>query len=377
MSNTRYVNEYIEQYLENRFYKAAHSTYVSEKSKANQLKKYFNNTPIGDVLHSDIHALLNKKLQPIYANKTINEFLIVLRGVFALAELDGFLSRNPMVGIENYTIVHKKPLPFNKTELNKLFATEMSCASGINACKLNVLVGLRIGELLALGWDDVDFKNKVLHIRRAKVLNQYKMPKTAGSIRVVELDELAIKILENQFQLTGKKAARTVSVLKADNKTKEKQAIKFVFYNSKTNRPFLHAAQFNEDFFTSWLEKAGVTHRGVGQLRHTFASQSLTAGISKEWIARQMGHTSTKMIDLHYGDWIKADAPDYAKALSHHLHEVFPEADKHTKTVKVELVTAPSVPKFDVPPELQPLVQMLVNRPELVSLLVGFTKGLS
>lgn len=262
MSHTQYVNDYIDQYLEIRFYKAAKSTFVSEKSKANKLKKLFKKSLIADILHSDIQSLLNQRLLPRYSNKTINEFLIILRAIFKLAERDGVLSRNPMEGIENYTIVPKKPLPFRKNELSKLFATEMSCQNGINACKLNAVKGLRIGELLALGWDDVDFENKVLHIRRSIVLNQYKMPKTKGSTRVIELDDLAIKILKNQLQLTGNKAARTVSVLQADNKTKEKQSIKFVFYNSKTNRPFLHAAQFNKDFFTPWLKKAGVKHRG-------------------------------------------------------------------------------------------------------------------
>lgn len=375
-SHLEYVNDYIEKYLENRFYKAAQSAFNAEKSKANQLKTYLEKQLIAEIRHSDILSLLNR-LQPIYANKTINEYLIILRATFKLAERDGILSRNPMDGIENYKVTPPKPDPFQKNELRQLYQTEMDCISGKNACKLNILTGLRIGELIALAWNDVHWEKQELHIRRAKVLSQYKMPKTKESIRVVELNDLAIKILKNQFELTGKKAAKTVSVLQSDNKTKENQTLSFVFYNSKTKRPFLHAAQFNKDFFTPWLKKAGIKHRGVGQLRHTFASQSLTAGISKEWIAQQMGHTSTKMIDLHYGDWIKADAPDCAHALGHHLHEVFPEADQLSNPVMVGSVIPQSPPVVAVPPELRFLVQMLANRPELVSLLTGFAKGLS
>ncbi|MEH8130436.1 site-specific integrase, partial [Aeromonas veronii] len=44
---------------------------------------------------------------------------------------------------------------------------------------------------------------------------------------------------------------------------------------------------------------------------HTYASQLLSAGISIEWIARQMGHTGTEMVVRHYGKWLMEDAPDY------------------------------------------------------------------
>jgi len=34
--------------------------------------------------------------------------------------------------------------------------------------------------------------------------------------------------------------------------------------------------------------------------------------ISKDWIAQQMGHASTKMLDDHYAKWIPEDAPPMA-----------------------------------------------------------------
>ena len=62
------------------------------------------------------------------------------------------------------------------------------------------------------------------------------------------------------------------------------------------------------------LKEAGVRYRSIGNTRHTYASQLLSTGsISKEWITKQMGHTSTKMIDQHYAKWISEDAPPMAK----------------------------------------------------------------
>jgi integrase len=45
----------------------------------------------------------------------------------------------------------------------------------------------------------------------------------------------------------------------------------------------------------------------------------LTAGIAKEWIIRQVGRTSTRMIDEHYGKWISADATGMAQFVSDRL----------------------------------------------------------
>jgi len=365
-NNNEKINDYIDQYLKGRPFEVAPATFVSEKSKATQLKKLFKNKLISNIRHSDIHELINK-LHKRYKNKTINDFLIILRAIFNLAERDGVIERNPMSGISNFAIDIPTPDPFTKTELARLHETDDACQNGKNAFSLNFLTGLRIGELVALAWEDVDWEKKELHINRAKVLQKYKVPKTAGSIRVVELNDLAIKVLKEQFELTGKKRARKITLLKSDNKSTEQQTLHFIFYNSKTNKPFLHAAQFNKDFFTPFLKQAGIKHRGVGQLRHTFASQSLTAGISKEWIARQMGHTGTQMIDLHYGRWIKADAPDCARAVATHLAEVFGEP--------AAPVAPASTSSDHIPKDLLSLMKSLQSKPELLALIQGVVGG--
>lgn len=368
MTNREKFNDYIDQYLKRRPFEVAPATFVSEKSKATQLKKRFKNRLITEILHSDIRELITR-LHTRYKNKTINEFLIILRAVFRCAELDGVIKRNPMVGITNLSIDIPEPKPFTKTEISLLCATDAECPNGKNATLLNIQTGFRIEELLALAWEDVDFKKNELHIRRAKVLQHYKVPKTPASVRVVELNSIAINVLKEQFKLTGNNRARKVSVLKADNKSTEQQTLHFVFYNSKTKQPFLNAAQFNKDFFTPFLKKAGLKHRGAGQLRHTFASQSLVAGISKEWIAKQMGHTSTKMIDLHYGRWIKADAPDCARTLASHLAQPF------------GMTAGPAEPPRpegeSLPPEMLLLAKSLLAKPELLALIQGVVGGAS
>ncbi|WP_318488404.1 tyrosine-type recombinase/integrase [Photobacterium leiognathi] len=314
--------DYSEQYLSERVYDVAKSTLRSETSKVKTLNKLIGKHKVADIRHSDIKQLL-VKLHERYSNKTINDHLTILRAVFLRVFRDGVIALNPMDGIKNLSVSRPEPNPFSKDELALLTEYQPSCQSGKKLALLGVLTGLRIGELIALAWDDINWNKGELYVRRSRVLNEYKVPKTVGSVRTVELNELALGILREQLKITGRLKSRCKRVLQRDNKQKVKTRLTFVFINSKTQQPFLNAKQYGKTFFTPFLKFANVSHRGASQLRHTFASQCLTAGINKEWIARQMGHTSTAMIDEHYGRWLIDDAPDYASMVSSHLGAVF------------------------------------------------------
>ncbi|WP_065678644.1 tyrosine-type recombinase/integrase [Vibrio atlanticus] len=362
-SNPTLVNVVIDKFIESRVHTVAPSTLRSDRSKSGKLKNHFKKRLIKDVNHSDIHDLIIS-FHYRYSNKSINEFLTILRAVFKRAQRDGAIERNPVDGIENLAVTNKEPKPLSKAEIKKLNDTTAECLNGKNVVLLNVLTGLRISELLALAWEDINWQRKELYVRRARVLNDYKTPKTTGSVRTVELNELAITLLKEQFELTGSKRMRTISVLQADSKTWIKDTVRFVFYNSKTNLPFLNAKQFNKTFFTPFLKKAEVQHRGVGQLRHTYASQNLTAGISKDWISRQMGHTGTNMIDKHYGRWMRSDAPDFANVAANHLADAL----GHSEAIPVEVSS-------EVPSDVLALVSALQERPELKALIQGVIGG--
>lgn len=340
---TQTINHSIDAYLSFKQIKAAPSTFNSERSKAFKLKELIGKRPVSAVTHSDILQLI-QTLDAQYANKTINEFLIILRAVFNRALRDGVITQNPLTDISNLKVLHPEPEPFTLSELASMSKVKSECESGRNLYQLGVLTGLRICELLALTWEMVDLSRAQLRVTIALVDNIYKTPKTAGSVRTVELCDSAIEILQQQYLITGHKKAVNFTVLQADNKTKKTQPFSPVFYNSKTNQPFLHAKQYNKTYFTPLLKAAGITHRGAGQLRHTFASQSLTAGISKEWIARQMGHNSTAMIDIHYGRWMSQDAPNNLVLVSKQFSSVFGRIKPDKTEVQFSQATSDLLP---------------------------------
>lgn len=69
-----------------------------------------------------------------------------------------------------------------------------------------------------------------------------------------------------------------------------------------------------------------IRYRGMSQLRHTYASQALSAGANPVWLAKQLGHANTDMIFKHYAKWIKEDAQvDNNQAVSHQFSRLIGE----------------------------------------------------
>src|SRR4051794_34725565 len=138
--------------------------------------------------------------------------------------------------------------------------------------------GLRPGEWIALEQRDIDRAARVVYVRRAFRNGRIKCPKTEGSVRAVPLQAVALDALEH---------------LPAGSDTD------LLF-------PSLRGAYFDLHNFRTreWKPAqiaAGITPiRRVYDLRHTFATFALRAGVSTFDLSRYMGASLT-MIDRHYG----------------------------------------------------------------------------
>lgn len=52
------------------------------------------------------------------------------------------------------------------------------------------------------------------------------------------------------------------------------------------------------------LDRAGIGHRAIEDLRDTFASQMLLAGISLQYISKQLGHSKQPVTEAHYARYL-------------------------------------------------------------------------
>jgi integrase len=137
--------------------------------------------------------------------------------------------------------------------------------------------GMRPGEWLALEWRDIDRDQRVAYVRRSYRNGRVKYPKTEASMRAVPLQARALAALD---ALAGERSG-------------------LVFPSSEGGYFDLH--NFRSRHWQPAQVAAGIQpRRRVYDLRHTFATFALRAGISTFDLSRYMGASLT-MIDRHYG----------------------------------------------------------------------------
>jgi len=151
--------------------------------------------------------------------------------------------------------------------------------------------GLRPSELFALEQRDVDRAAGVVQIRRAYANGRVKHPKTRLSRRAVPLQGIALEALD---QIRAREDS-TVLFPNADG-------------------GHLDFRNFNRRHWKPVQKAAGIDPlRDLYDLRHTYATFALRAGVPVFALSRFMG-TSIAMIDLHYGH-LAVDSHEHAVSL--------------------------------------------------------------
>src|SRR5262245_2490752 len=224
--------------------------------------------------------------------KRLANVLLPLRAVLADAVEDELTERNPLANWK--PTVAAKPReedvidPFTVDEIQAILRAAEAPMS--NMIQFGFWTGLRISELLAIAWRDVDWRRDVVRIRRALVRGEVKVTKTEAGTREVTLLEPAKHALQAQRASTELRGGP-------------------IFRNPRTGDPWLDDQQLRKGFWERILRRAGVRYRYPNQMRHTYASTMLSAGENPAWIASQMGHRDWGMIRRTYARWLPSADP--------------------------------------------------------------------
>ena len=137
---------------------------------------------------------------------------------------------------------------------------------------LDLSTGLRRGELLGLKWQDVDFNQGTITVRRqiSRINGQVvEAPlKTKNSYRVIPLGNQALEVLKSQ---------------------EEKQSSEYVF-PSPSGGPISPDSVRN--MLRRVLKRAGLPYVRFHDLRHTFATLALQNGVDVKTVSGMLGHFS-------------------------------------------------------------------------------------
>jgi len=214
------------------------------------------------------------------SNKRINGITGPLKQILSeAADRYGFPS--PIGNLKPLKIRKSDVQPFSLVEVETILA-----AVRVDYCDylyVRFFTGMRSGEVDGLKWKYVDFDRRLILVREAFVLGEDEYTKTDGSQRDIQMSTPVFEALKRQ-----EKATRGLS--------------DYVFCK-KAGKP-IDNKNFTERVWRPVLRHLGMPIRRPYQMRHTAATLWLVAGESPEWIARQLGHTSTQMLFKVYSRFV-------------------------------------------------------------------------
>ena len=214
------------------------------------------------------------------SNDRINHIMTPLRMILDDAA-DRYEFTSPVTGLKPLKVPRVDIEPFTLDETRRIISSVRSDFR--NYYIVRFFTGLRTGEIDGLQWKYVDFENRQILVRETVVKGRIDTTKTPESRREVEMSPPVYDALMEQ-----KKVSYGHS--------------KFVFCN-RAGGSYEHRNVTQRIWYPA-LEKAGIKKRKPYQTRHTAATLWLAAGENPEWIARQMGHTTTQMLFTVYSRYV-------------------------------------------------------------------------
>ena len=243
-------------------------------------KKFFKDTEIQKI---DAKMLTNfyAQLKSNLSAETIHKIHAIVNNSFKIAVRDGLVAINPATGIKLPKIHHQEKTSLTDNEIVKILQAAREYTDDPKTQNKNMVIlinlalvsGLRRGELLALTWSDIDFKNNKLSVTKA----------------VSELkDKIVIKSTKTDAsQRTIFIAPKMINMLKEH---KENYATgKFVFPNS-ADKDSLWAPSNMCRSYRKILKMAGVKS-SMHILRHTNITNLITNGTDIKTVKNRAGHT--------------------------------------------------------------------------------------
>lgn len=269
-----------------------YGTQVSYSPAVKRALSVFGDQPIQNITPLEIDRSVQQMAKKGYSHQSVKIYLSVLRQVCDFGVLSGDLTVNPTASIRLPRNLPKKERKLPSDEIINAITAHVDLPFGLFAYFL-MLTGMRRGEALAIQWQDIDFENSIIHVRKSicyvgdkPVLKQ---PKTKSGIRdVILLSRLANKLLPIQGKPThylfGGEAP--LSLDRYDRLWHQYSLAAGLAHTEKR-----HVKYKKQEYDKTYY----VQHVTPHQLRHAFATFLFEADVDVNDAKEQLGHSSIEV----------------------------------------------------------------------------------
>lgn len=232
-----------------------------------------------------------------YTATTCNYIISVLRIILNEAVKDEIISRNPANNIKNVKAEKKASESYHRAlteEEQALFMLESKNSYYYELFALALCTGMRLGELGALTWGDIDYKNNVIHINKTLTYNLDNKvisgsPKTEAGKRDIPITPAIKQVLKLQREKMG-------NIYNIDMKNSK------IFISTSGTQIYNRTINDEINRVLQRLEKQGheIEHFTAHAFRDTFATRYIEQGGTMQTLKKLLGHSSIKMtMDLY------------------------------------------------------------------------------